>query len=128
MINELLTAEVRVAEAARRGHHEKCDADQECIHRETRNGRERRLTNRLNLAYSFSLTVFGTVSDATGTLSGIVSLAHTDCGRAFSESEDPLRTSGFKNTLLKALPPSPIPLRHCRRLDLRLLTSSFPTW
>jgi len=26
------------------------------------------------------------------------------------------------------LPPSLIPLRNCRRLDLRLLTSSFPTW
>jgi CRP-like cAMP-binding protein len=59
--------------------------------------------NRLNLAYSFSLMVFCTVSDATGTLSGVVSVAHTDCGRALSESEDPLRASGFKNTLLKAL-------------------------
>ena len=47
--------------------------------------------------------VFCTVSDVTGTLSGVVSVAHTDCGRAFSESEDPLRASSFKNTLLKAL-------------------------
>ena len=47
--------------------------------------------------------VFCTVYDVTGTLSGVVSVAHTDCGRAFSESEDPLRASSFKNTLLKAL-------------------------
>jgi len=44
-----------------------------------------------------------TVSDITQTSSGIVSLALTDCDIVFSESEDQLRTSGFKNTLLKAL-------------------------
>jgi CRP-like cAMP-binding protein len=32
-----------------------------------------------------------------------VSLAQKNCDRVFSESEDSLRTSGFKNTLLKAL-------------------------
>jgi CRP-like cAMP-binding protein len=32
-----------------------------------------------------------------------VGLSHTDCDRVLSESEDTLRTSGFKNTLLKAL-------------------------
>jgi len=32
-----------------------------------------------------------------------VSLAHVDYDRVFSESEDSLRTSGYKNTLLKAL-------------------------
>ena len=32
-----------------------------------------------------------------------MSLAHTDCDRVLSEGEDPLYTSGFKNTLLKAL-------------------------
>jgi CRP-like cAMP-binding protein len=36
-------------------------------------------------------------------LSAIVSLAHVDYDRVFSESEDSLRTSGYKNTLLKAL-------------------------
>jgi CRP-like cAMP-binding protein len=36
-------------------------------------------------------------------LSGIVSLPHTEWDRIFSESEVPLRTSGFRNTLLKAL-------------------------
>jgi len=30
-------------------------------------------------------------------------LAHTDCDRVLSESEDLLHTSGFKNTVLKAL-------------------------
>ena len=32
-----------------------------------------------------------------------MSLAHVDYDRVFSESEDSLRTSGYKNTLLKAL-------------------------
>jgi CRP-like cAMP-binding protein len=32
-----------------------------------------------------------------------VSLGHISCDRVLSESEDSLRTSGFKNTLLKAL-------------------------
>jgi CRP-like cAMP-binding protein len=36
-------------------------------------------------------------------LSAIVSLAHVDYDRVFSESEDSLRTSGYKNTLLKVL-------------------------
>jgi CRP-like cAMP-binding protein len=36
-------------------------------------------------------------------LSGILSLAHKNYDRVLSESEDYLRTSGFKNTLLKAL-------------------------
>jgi CRP-like cAMP-binding protein len=36
-------------------------------------------------------------------LSGIVNVAHTAWDRVLSESEDSLRTSGFKNTLLKAL-------------------------
>jgi CRP-like cAMP-binding protein len=52
------------------------------------------------LAYSGGLC---TVSDITGILSGIVSLGHTDWDRILSESEDSLRTNGFKNTLLKAL-------------------------
>src|ERR1700684_2571944 len=33
----------------------------------------------------------------------MVSFAHTNYDRVFSESEEPLRTSGFKNSLLKAL-------------------------
>src|ERR1019366_4021820 len=37
------------------------------------------------------------------TVSDIVSFAHTSYDRVLSESEDSLRTSGFKNTLLKAL-------------------------
>src|ERR1035441_1502548 len=53
--------------------------------------------------YSLSRTVLCTDSDITRTLSGIMGLAHTDCDRVFSESEDPLQASGFKNTLLKAL-------------------------
>src|ERR1017187_1273870 len=51
------------------------------------------------------LAYFGglcTVSDTIRTLSGIVSLRHTDGDRVLSESEGTLRTSGFKNTLLKA--------------------------
>jgi CRP-like cAMP-binding protein len=52
------------------------------------------------LAYSGGLC---TVPDTIRTLSGIVSLGHTDSDRVLSESEDPLRTSGFKNTLLNAL-------------------------
>jgi len=36
-------------------------------------------------------------------LSGIVNLVHTAWDRILSEREDSLRTSGFKNTLLKAL-------------------------
>jgi CRP-like cAMP-binding protein len=52
------------------------------------------------LAYSCDLCP---VSDTTRTLSGIVGLAHTDSDRVLSESEDYLRTSGFRNTLLRAL-------------------------
>jgi CRP-like cAMP-binding protein len=44
-----------------------------------------------------------TVSDITLTFSGIVSSAHRNYDRVFSESEDSLRTGNFKNTLLKAL-------------------------
>src|ERR1017187_3539294 len=45
----------------------------------------------------------GTVSDITRTLSGIVSFARTSYDRVLSESEVSVPTSGFKNTLLKAL-------------------------
>src|ERR1035441_10572897 len=45
----------------------------------------------------------GTVPDITRTLSGVVCFARTRYDRVLSESEDSLRTSGFKNTLLKAL-------------------------
>ena len=41
--------------------------------------------------------------DIARTLSGIVRFAHPDYDRVLSESEDSLRTSGFKNSLLKAL-------------------------
>ena len=41
--------------------------------------------------------------DIARALSGIVRFAHPDCDRVLSESEDSLRTSGFKNSLLKAL-------------------------
>ena len=43
------------------------------------------------------------VSDIARTLSGIVSLANTDHDMVLPESENLLRTSGFKNTLLNAL-------------------------
>src|ERR1035437_3123307 len=52
------------------------------------------------LAYSGGLC---TVSDTIRTLSGMVSLTDANYDKVFSESEDTLRTSGFKNTLLKAL-------------------------
>ena len=52
------------------------------------------------LAYSGDLC---TVPDTSRTLSDTVSLAHTDPDKALSESEDTLRTDGFKNTLLEAL-------------------------
>jgi CRP-like cAMP-binding protein len=42
-------------------------------------------------------------SDIARFFSGIVSFAHPSYDRVLSESEDSLRTSGFKNTLLKAL-------------------------
>ena len=56
--------------------------------------------DQILLSYSCSLC---TVSDITRTSSGIVSLARTDCDMVLSESENLLRTSGFKNTLLNAL-------------------------
>ena len=61
------------------------------------------MIDRPNVAYSLTLEIVGTVADTNQTLSSIVSLTDTDWNKILSESENLLRTSGFKNTLLKAL-------------------------
>jgi CRP-like cAMP-binding protein len=70
-------------------------------------GHTSHLEEKINGTTKFTLLAYSgrlcTVPYTTRNLSGTVSLAQNDCDRVFSKSEDSLRTSGFKNTLLKAL-------------------------